>query len=85
MMIEGTVYAGRFLGFVRVPYGKRGTPEEKREYRLEGVLTSPVGTRKEIKDFIEKLKDDFDGIVLIDRIDGDPDSDFREFVLTGDL
>lgn len=84
-MIEGTIYADRFLGFVRVPYGKRGTPEEKREYKLEEVLTSPVGTRKEIKDFIERLKDDFDGVVLIDRVDGDPDSDFREFVLTRNL
>lgn len=82
------VKAGKtFLLFERVSYGEKGTPVEEREYRLRGVPMGPVGTRREIKEFMHKitLKDKFDGVVLIDRKDGDPAKDFQEFVPTDKL
>lgn len=77
-----------FLAFERVSYGKKGTPKGEREYRIVGIIPiSPVGTRKEIKGFMHKiiLKDKFNGVVLIDKKDGDPVKDFQEFILTDDL
>lgn len=68
--METVVYeAGgkKYLGFVRVSYGKKDTPVEKREYKLEGVLTSPVGTRKEIKEFVKEVHNSFDGVALIEK------------------
>lgn len=82
------VHAGRvFLAFKRVSYGKKDMPKEKREYRLEGISMSPVGTRKEIKAFMRRiaLSNRFDGVVLTDSKSGDPAKDFREFILTDDL
>lgn len=39
------------LDFIRVSYGKSNMPIENREYKIKGVLNSPVGTIKEIKEF----------------------------------
>lgn len=70
--IEVIVYekdGEQFLGFKRVSYGKISTPKELREYRLEGRLTSPVGTIVEIKEFMKKCGNDFRGVVLTE-LDG---------------
>lgn len=57
----------KYLGFRRVSYRKKDTLEKDREYGLEGVSGSPVGTRKEIKKFmLEKFKE-LSGVALIDR------------------
>jgi hypothetical protein len=48
---------GRTLKFVRVPYGKKSTPEHLREYKLAGVPNSPVGTKEEIKEFYKERKE----------------------------
>ena len=88
MNLDVAVKAGKtFLLFERVSYGEKGTPIIEREYRLRGVLRGPVGTRREIKEFMRKitLKDKFDGVVLIDKKDGDPAKNFQEFILTDEL
>lgn len=80
-----TVYGiggGQYLGFSRVPYGKVDTPEDKREYYLEDVKGSPVGTRKEIEKLMHQKFPEFDGVVL-----NDPTGNVmaHEFILTEDL
>jgi len=72
----------QYLGFSRVSYGKADTPEDKREYYLEGTKDSPVGTRKEIEEFLRQKFPEFDGVVL-----NDPTGDVmaHEFVLIEDL
>jgi len=72
----------KFVGFTRVSYGKKDTPEELKEYRLENVSVSPIGTRKEIKKFIQDKLKGFDGAVLNDATDGVM---AHEFVLTENL
>lgn len=72
----------KYVGFTRVSYGKKDTPEKLREYRLENFPVSPVGTRKEIKKFIQDKLKGFDGAVLNDPV---CDVMFREFVRTEDL
>jgi len=65
------VYASkgkRYIGFKRVNYGKATTPVDKREYRLEGIPSSPVGMRQEIKEFMLKRLPQYDGVALIDNI-----------------
>lgn len=82
------VKAGKtFLLFRRVSYGEKETPMEEREYRLQGVSKGPVGTRREIKEFMQKitLKDKFDGVLLVDKKDGDPAKNFQECILTDKL
>ena len=81
-IIEYELGDKKFVGFIRVLYGKKDTPEELREYRLENVQTSPVGTRKEIKKFIQDKLKGFDGAVLNDPV---CDVMFHEFVLTEHL
>jgi len=40
----------------RVPYGKKDTPEELREYTIVGSGSSAVGTEEEIKNhFLDSL------------------------------
>jgi len=57
----------KYVGFRRVSYGRKDTLEKDREYGLEGVSSSPVGTRKEIKKFmLEKFKE-FNGVALTER------------------
>lgn len=72
----------KYVGFARVPYGKKNTPENLREYGLENVPVSPVGTRKEIKKFIQNKLKGFDGVALNDATDGIM---VHEFVLTENL
>ena len=36
------------MRLIRVPYGKKSTPKEDREYQIEGY--GPVGTLKEYKE-----------------------------------
>lgn len=75
----------KYVGFKRVPYGKKDTPGKDKEYGLEGVPSSPVGNRKEIKKFMEeKLEhfDNFDGVMLIDNING---HQIKEFISTENL
>lgn len=72
----------KYVGFKRVSYGKKDTPRELREYRLENVPVSPVGTRKEIKKFMEDKLKEFDGVVLNDATDGVM---AHKFVLTENL
>jgi len=60
----------KFVGFTRVSHGKKDTPEELKEYRLENISVSPVGTRKEIKKFVQHKLKRFDGAVLNDATDG---------------
>lgn len=65
-----TVYqlAGKkYLGFRRVPYGKKNTLKKDREYSLKGAPGSPVGTRKEIKKFMLEKFEQFDGVALIEK------------------
>jgi len=81
-IIEYELGDKKFVGFIRVLYGKKDTPEELREYRLENVQTSPVGTRKEIKKFIQDKLKRFDGVVLNDATNGIIS---HEFVLTEHL
>ena len=59
----------RLVRFNRVMYGKLETLPEKREYRIAGMSQSPVGTRKEIEEWIRD-KTSFDGFVLVDRTEG---------------
>jgi len=57
----------KYIGFRRVPYRRKDTLEKDKEYSLEGVSGSPVGTRKEIKKFmLEKFKE-FNGVALTER------------------
>ena len=57
----------KYVGFRRVPYGREDTLEKNKEYNLEEVSGSPIGTRKEIKKFmLEKFKE-FSGVALIER------------------
>jgi len=72
----------KFAGFTRVSYGKKDTPEELREYSLENVSVSPVGTRKEIKKFMQDNFTEMDGVMLDDPIEYVL---FREYVLTENL
>jgi len=81
-IIEYELGDKKFVGFTRVPYGKKGTPEELKEYYLENVPASPAGTRKEIKKFIQDKLKRFDGVVLNDATNGIIS---HEFVLTENL
>ena len=71
-----------FLGFKRVPYGQEDTPKELQEFSLEGVPASPVGTRKEIQEFMKQQGQQYAGVALVDFM-----GSVRtvEFVLTEDL
>jgi hypothetical protein len=51
---EGTIEGVDLLTLRRVPYGKKGTPKNKREYQWVNVRGSPVGTIDEWKDFAKK-------------------------------
>lgn len=42
------------LTLVRVPYGRKDTPVELREYYVKEFPTSAVGTKKEIREFVRK-------------------------------
>jgi len=76
------VLGKKYVGFKRVPYGKKDTPDEDKEYRLEKVRSSPVGNRKEIKKLMKEQLSQFDGVVLIDNLFG---CDIKEFITTKQL
>ena len=59
-----------YFEFVRVNYGKKGTPINDREYRIGG-FNSPVGTINEIVDWYTNhhFEKKYDGFVLVDVIE----------------
>jgi len=52
----------KILKLVRIPYGKKDTPFEKREYQINGL--GPVGTIEEWEDFAKANK--YDGLDLVE-------------------
>ena len=56
----------KYIVFNRVNYGKVDTPMDEREYRLTNIKDSPVGTVKEIKNWIKDKG--YDGFILNDEI-----------------
>ena len=71
-----------FLGFKRVSYAEGNTPKELQEFSLEGVPASPVGTRREIQEFMKQQGQRYAGVALVDYV---KKVKFIEFVPTEDL
>ena len=58
-----------YIVFHRVSYGKHTATVELREYRVNGRMLSPVGTKKEIEEWFltSTLPLTYKGFILVDK------------------